>query len=335
MSEEDSRKIENWENFWDTPEGQDTNFWTKTDIIEEDKPKKTVAEIVRRLRKMEWLKKTPIEEIEDEDKTWLPEDVLIEDIQDYGKNMVVIGSDVEALYPSLDIEDSMKIIEEEVMRTSINWEDLDFLEGTRLIVLNRSAKYCREHNLSRVLPVRRRRTGVRPGVTGKGPLGPDRGDQEQWCWPRVKLSEEEKRMVVAEVVKIIAEVMFSNHLYTFGGKTYRQKKGGPIGLRGTCALARLVMCSWDRLWEDLMKKNRIRIEDYMRYMDDGRSFLHPLKSGWRWVEGGLRYRETWRTEDKSRTGQEITEDVLRSSMQDIYPSLTFTTEVGEGDICLA
>ena len=88
--------------------------------------------------------------------------------------MVVIGSDVEALYPSLDIEDCMKIIDEEGLRTSIKWEDLDYLEGTRLKVLNRSAKYCREHKLSRVLPVRRGRTGVRPGVTGKGSLGPDR-----------------------------------------------------------------------------------------------------------------------------------------------------------------
>ena len=40
-------------------------------------------------------------------------------------------------------------------------------------------------------------------------------------------------MVVTEVVKIIAEVMFTNHLYTFGGQVYHQKKGGPIGLRGT------------------------------------------------------------------------------------------------------
>ena len=224
----------------------------------------------------------------------------------------------------------MKIIEDEVMRTSIKWEDLDYLEGTRLIVLNRSAKYCRDHKLNRVLPVRRGRTGTRPGVTGKGPLGPDRGDQEQWCWPRVKLTEEERVMVVAEVVKILAEVMFTNHLYTFGGRTYRQKKGGPIGLRGTCALARLVMCNGDRLWEDLMKKNRVTIEDYMRYMDEGRTFLHPFKHGWRWVDGGLKYRETWRVEDLNKTAQEITENILRTSMQGIYPSLRFTTEVGEG-----
>ena len=79
-----------------------------------------------------------------------------------------------------------------------------------------------------------------------------------------------------------------------------------------------------------MRKNRITLEDYMRYMDDGRSFLHPIKHGWRWEEGGLKYREAWRLEDLSKTAQDITEDILRASMQDIYSSLKFTTEVGEG-----
>ena len=53
--------------------------------------------------------------------------------------------------------------------------------------------------------------------------------------------KEEKNMIMAEVVKISTEIMFENHLYTFGGKVVRQKRGGPIGLRGACAIARL-MC---------------------------------------------------------------------------------------------
>ena len=57
-----------------------------------------------------------------------------------------------------------KVVEEKIMRTSIKFEDLDYLEGARLIALNRSATYCREHILSRVLPVRRCRTGSRPSV---------------------------------------------------------------------------------------------------------------------------------------------------------------------------
>ena len=69
--------------------------------------------------------------------------------------MDIIGADVEALYPSLDRDGSAKIVEQEVLRSTIRWEDLDYLEGARLIVLNMSAQYCRSHGLQRVLPVRR------------------------------------------------------------------------------------------------------------------------------------------------------------------------------------
>ena len=52
------------------------------------------------------------------------------------KHMVVIGSDVEALYPSLDIEDCTKIIEEEMERTKIKWE------GLELGLCRRNRAYC-------------------------------------------------------------------------------------------------------------------------------------------------------------------------------------------------
>ena len=143
------------------------------------------------------------------------------------------------------MEECGRIVEEEILRSPIIWEDLDYLEGCRMIALNRSAAYCRKHPLHRVLPVRRAKTGSRPGVTGKGPSGKQRGDQEQWRFPQVTLTTEEKKMIIAEVVKITTEVMFENHLYTFGGRVYRQRRGGPIGLRGTCAIARLCIQIFD------------------------------------------------------------------------------------------
>ena len=135
---------------------------------------------------------------------------------------------------------------------------------------------------------------------------------------------------MAEVIKIVTEIMFGNHLYTFGGNIFKQRKGGPIGLRGTCAIARLTMCSWDRVWKKLMVTNRVQLEEYMRYMDDGRSVLHAFKKGWRWHEGRLCYSRRWQLEDKDKSGLEVTETILGRSMQDIYPFLKFTTEVGEG-----
>ena len=331
-----TKSVENWEHFWETEEGQDTRFWTLTkEKWEKEKSKnkilKTNPKLMRKLRKLEWEADKRREDLEDLDRVRGGPEVLPEDLQDVEAPFVLIGCDVEALYPSLDVGRCAKEVEEEVMRSSLRWEELDYLEGARLIALNRSAEYYRSHTLQRVLPVRRGRTGSRPGVTGKGPMGPERGDQEQWRFPDIILAEEEKKLIVAEVIKIMIEILFKNHLYTFGGKRYRQKKGGPIGLRATCAIARLVICAWDRKWKELITKNNITLEEDIRYMDDGRIILLPFRPGWRWSEGGVKFTKRWAMEDKDRTGLEITKDILDESMQEVFPYLNFTTEVGEGE----
>ena len=76
----------------------------------------------------------------------------------------------------------------------------------------------------------------------------------------MKLTPRERKLIVAEVIRISTEVLFKNHLYTFGGKVFKQKEGGPIGLRGTCAVARLTMNFWDRGWKKKMEENRIIIK---------------------------------------------------------------------------
>ena len=57
-------------------------------------------------------------------------------------------------------------------------------------------------------------------------MGSEPHDQEQWRFPEVTIKEEEKREVIATVVAIATKVLFSNHLYTFSNKVYRQKSDG-------------------------------------------------------------------------------------------------------------
>ena len=109
----------------------------------------------------------------------------------------------------------------------------------------------------------------------------------QWVFPQVVLSEEEKKDILAAVVGIVVEILFSTHLYTLGGEIYLQKDGGPTGLRGTCPIVRVVMCMWDTMWLDRMKEKGLFIQKYVRYMDDGRAFLPAIRRGWRWENGDL------------------------------------------------
>ena len=51
----------------------------------------------------------------------------------------------------------------------------------------------------------------------------------------------EKRKLFSKMMKIAVLNVFRNHMYQFGGVTYRQLKGAPIGLRLTSVVARIVM----------------------------------------------------------------------------------------------
>ena len=105
-------------------------------------------------------------------------------------------------------------------RDDTKWSDLDYMDGARLLALNRSEEWCNKSPLKRILPWRRHSSGTRPGPRGAGPLGKEVGDVEQWVFPQVVLTEEEKVGILGAVVRLLVEILFANHIYTFGGKWF-------------------------------------------------------------------------------------------------------------------
>ena len=298
-------------------------------MMDEDEALKTTKVTVgcmNKLRERRWseiLKATP-------EGGWVDsKEVSQEMIQDFSKPLEVIGWDVNALYPSLDWETTERVVKDAVLNSSIKWEDVDIMEGCRFIALNLSAEECRKSSLARILPVRRAKTGVRPGVKGAGPMGAEPHDQEQWRFPEVTITEEERIEVIATVVAIATKVLFSNHLYTFAGKVYRQKSGGAIGHRATCAIARVTMNTWDLLWTKKMKELNLKKEVYTRYMDDGRTLMYPIRPGWRFMDGQVRFCKEWEAEDLSLTTTCRTMRVLEGTMKDVLQGLEMTMETRE------
>ena len=133
---------------------------------------------------------------------------------------------------------------------------------------------------------------------------------------------------IATVVKLATQAMFTHHFYGFAGLKFQQREGGPIGLRGTCSIARLIMQMFDLNWETQVVEAGLRIKLYIRYMDDGRLFLHTVKRGWRWRMGELVYCKKWEMEDQDRTLLDITLEVLKESMREVVNYLPFTYEAG-------
>ena len=200
---------------------------------------------MQRLRRSNWEKQSGWDP-QDLDRKFKASEMLPEDRQDQTIPMVVIGSDVVSLYPNLKIQQLMGEVRKAVQESVVTWEEIDYLEAARYVALNWSEEKCRNSPLGRILPRRRKKGGSRPGLTGAGPQGAARGDQEQWQFPRVRLRKDEKRLLVATVIELATEAMFSNHFYGFGGLKFRQMEGGPIGLRGTCTIARLIMQIFDK-----------------------------------------------------------------------------------------
>ena len=128
----------------------------------------------------------------------------------------------------------------------MEFNGVNYQEGCRYIALTSTAQECRLGPLRRVLPIRRHQSGTRPAVTGADPVGGTNVDQNQWEFPEVELTKQEKRIIVARVMYTAVMALFSQHTNTFGGKYYLQKQGGPIGLRSTCCIARIVMLWWDK-----------------------------------------------------------------------------------------
>ena len=179
--------------------------------------------------------------------------------------------------------------------------------------------------LWRVLPRRTSRGGVRPGVTSS----PD--NEEHWYFPPMEMTETERRMVVAMVVKVGVLIMMNTHVYSWNGESYLQRAGGPIGLRSTCAVARVVMNEWDARWLAMCKANNIKLSKNNRYMDDIRAFLKALKLGWRWVDGSLCFTKSWEEEDRmsGESASRRTAKVLVAMMNDVFHFMNFTIELGE------
>ena len=66
----------------------------------------------------------------------------------------------------------------------------------------------------------------------------------KWRWEDVEEPDEPTlRKMLALAYAEGVKTVFQNHTYTFNGKIYLQRDGGPIGLRLTAAVARLV-CIW-------------------------------------------------------------------------------------------
>ena len=63
-------------------------------------------------------------------------------------------------------------------------------------------------------------------------------------------------------------------------------------------------------------------------LDDGRLFCHPIKRGWRWMDGRMVFCLRWEAEDMDKSLLELTVEAFKGSMVGVMEYLQFTFETG-------
>ena len=197
--------------------------------------------------------------------------------EDY--ELVLIGNDVVALFPSLTSKRSGELVREEVEESDIVVEGFNHRLGVRYIKMMKHLTGDLKP-LGSVMPWRKTVPGRKPTVASKEftRSDDDLGD-DKWCHPKREPTQRQKRQIEARVVEIATRLIFEKFTYKFGGVTYQQNSGGPIGARVTMCVARLVMQAWSRRYYNILKASGLRVLFRGGYVDDGGPTTTVLRKG--------------------------------------------------------
>ena len=156
----------------------------------------------------------------------------------------------------------------------------------------------------------------------------------KWVGGSEPVGREEEMKVVGRVLSIATDTIYKSNVYTFGGEYKIQKEGSPIGLDLSGEVGRLEMGDFDRLMEEKLEENGIKVDCNGRYVDDINTIIQAIPFGWRWVEGiegqsgRMEYDDKWVEEDEREPLDRHTMTILVKIANSIKTDLNFT-----GDCC--
>ena len=164
-----------------------------------------------------------------------------------GEDDIIGSADVEALYPSLDVEFTVDKVCELFLNSTVDIKGIDYKELSLYLSLNKTDEQLRDLGLLDYCPRRRSNRGPRPGMTGCGTAEQLEDRYRPWLFPDIsEMNDATKRRLVVEALRIVLLTILQSHTYEFAGILKRQRKGGPIGLELTGVVAQVFMVWWDR-----------------------------------------------------------------------------------------
>ena len=181
----------------------------------------------------------------------------------------VVGSlDVKALYPSIDVELSARVVANTYVEHSYEIVNVNYNELSLYLAINMSVESLSNKGIAKFCHTRKHKRGRKPLITGCATSNDEDKRYAPWNPPETLPNDKEARIMLAEAIYIGIKFTMSNHIYCFDDKIKKQAKGGPIGLELTGEVAMIFMTWWDKQFKMKLRDNDVKVYAYQRYVDD-------------------------------------------------------------------
>ena len=248
----------------------------------------------------------------------------------------LVGMDAVALFPSLTGKRTAHIVQKRTAESDIKLRGFNWKRAAIYIKINRHLVRNIKKEIRKYIPIRKSDRGTTPGMSSQGLKSKAGNEDLQWIFIGKKPTEQEEKELASLVVEIAIRILWENYCYDFGGQTYLQKEGGPIGQRPTMAASRIVMQEFFLQYERVLLKAGLEITLLKVYVDDGRQLTSLLEKGMRYVKEKEEYswsqeaeEEDLELEKKGESRAAFMARLCLPLMNDINPDLTFTAEVAD------
>ena len=204
---------------------------------------------------------------------------------------IVLGSmDVKALYPSLDVDFTIARTCDVIRESDFKFEGLWDKEIGLYLAINKTPVELDELGVSELCPTRTTKRGRRPTMNSMRNVKEEKRFNN-WADPARPASNVEKRSMIILALQIALAFVMKNHHYTFAGALKRQRKGGPIGLDLTGALAQIFMIWWGKEFKIRLQQLQLEVIMMKIYVDDINQGMPIIDPGTRYIDGELVIKE--------------------------------------------
>ena len=245
--------------------------------------------------------------------------------------IVIISTDAELMFPSLEIEIVARVAAEEFMNSKLDI-DMDWQELALYLAVTHTQQQLDQLGLSHVTHTRVHRTGPRPEITTEEIVNRNSDTVSKFRLPARVPTEDEQRKMFAVALENLIKTAMGNHVYSFNGLLRRQSSGAAIGTTLAGALAVLYMLRWCREFKVKLEFATTEIENFILlmikvYIDDGNLIAVAFPPGARICsDGKIRVIEQYVAADRDIPADQRTARLIGQIANTVSSFIKLTTD---------